>query len=73
MADWQQLPADAGQIVDVKYDVDWETRTLYKRVEDRNDGSVQLWMGRIADGEDRYEPWNGILPKVTKWVAEGGA
>jgi hypothetical protein len=66
---WQQLPADAGQIVDVKYDVDWESRTLYKRVEDRNDGSVQLFMGRIAAGEDRYEPQNGVLPKVDRWTS----
>jgi hypothetical protein len=70
---WQQLPADAGQAVDVKYDCDWETRTLHKRVEDQSCGSVQLMMGRIADGEDRYEPQNGILPKVTKWISEGGA
>jgi hypothetical protein len=69
---WEQLPVDAGQIVDVKYDCDWESRTLYKRVEDRSNGSVQLLMGRIADGEDRYEPQNGILPRVTKWISEGG-
>jgi len=69
---WQQLPADAGQMVDVKYDVDWESRTLYKRVEDRNDGSVQLFMGRIAAGEDRYAPQNGVLPKVDRWTSEGG-
>ncbi len=69
---WQQLPADAGQIVDVQYDCDWETLTLHKRIEDRSNGSVQLLMGRIADGEDRYEPQNGILPRVTKWISEGG-
>ena len=69
---WQQMPADAGQIVDVRYDCDWETRTLYKRVADRNEGSVELLLGRISEGEDRYEPQNGVLPKVDQWISEGG-
>jgi len=69
---WQQIPADAGQINDVKYDCDWETRTLHKRIEHRSDGSIQLLWARIVDGEDRYEPQNGVLPKVEQWISEGG-
>ena len=72
---WQQMPQDAGQIVDVKYAVDWENRKLLRRTEDRSYGSVILEFGRIADGEDKFEPWNGVIPKVTEWVnpdARGG-
>lgn len=76
MADhWHQMPQDAGQIVDVKYAVDWESRKLLSRTEDRADGGVVLEFGRIADGEDVFEPWNGLIPKVTGWVnpdARGG-
>ena len=65
---WQQMPKDAGQIVDVKYAVDWENRQLLRRTEDRSVGYVTLDFGRIADGEDTFEPWNNVLPKVTEWV-----
>lgn len=65
---WQQMPRDAGQIVDVKYAVDWEHRKLLRRTEDRSTGSVVMEFGRIADGEDAFEPWNGVLPRVTEWV-----
>ena len=72
---WHQMPQDAGQIVDVKYAVDWESRKLLRRTEDKGDGSVTLEFGRIADGEDAFEPWNGVLPRVTVWInpdANGG-
>ena len=72
---WQQMPQDAGQIVDVKYAVDWESRKLLRRTEDKSYGGVTLEFGRIADGEDVFEPWNGVLPRVTEWInpdANGG-
>ena len=69
---WQQMPADAGQIVDVRYDCDWEHRILHRRTEDRSTGSVQLAMGHIADGEDRYEPQNNVLPAIRRWAEYTG-
>lgn len=69
---WQQRPVDAGQTVDVRYDCDWESMTLYRRVEDRSDGSVRLQMARIVTGEDRYEPQNNVLPAVGEWIEDTG-
>ena len=62
---WHQLPADAGQIVDVTYAVDWESETLYRRTHDRSDGARSIEAAEIIGGE--FEPWNGILPSVGEW------
>lgn len=62
---WQQLPADAGQIVDLTYAVDWESRTLYRRSADRSDRSVEIESAEIVGGN--FEPWNGILPEHGEW------
>lgn len=70
--EWHQLPKDAGQAVDVKYSIDWENGMLWRRTEDGNDGAVSLEMARILPGEDAFEPWNGVLPKVGKWIRDGG-
>jgi len=64
---WHQLPADAGQAVDVTYAVDWEGGTLYRRSHDRSDGSRSLEAAAITGGE--FSPWNGILPTVGEWRA----
>ena len=69
---WHQRPVDAGQIVNVKYDCDWENRVLYRRTEDRSDGNVRLQMAHILDGEDMYEPWNNVLPAVGEWTEDKG-
>ena len=65
MTEWHQMPADAGQIVDVTYSVDWDTRTLYRRWHDRSDGEIKIDAARIRGGE--FEPWNSILPRHGKW------
>lgn len=66
MTEWHQMPADAGQIVDVTYSVDWSTRTLYRRTHDRSDNSVEIEAAKIR-GDGEFEPWNGTLPRAYKW------
>ena len=67
MNSWQQLPADAGQIIDTHYKVDWVSGKLWRRSRDRNDGTVDLCWGLIKSGV--YEPWNGLIPRVRSWVS----
>jgi len=67
---WDQMPQDGGQTVDVKHAVNWEARRLLRRTEDRSSGGVTLEVGKIAIGEDVYEPWNGVVPRVTEWIAQ---
>ena len=68
---WHQMPADAGQIVDVAYAVEWiggGEGWLYRRTHDRSDGSRSVERAVVdADGGSAFEPWNGRLPDHGEW------
>ena len=64
--DFEQMPADAGQIVSVEYAVDWESETLYSRHHDRSDRSTTLYRADITGGE--FDPQNGTLPEHGDWT-----
>ena len=67
---WHQMPADAGQIVDVTYAVEWiggGDGWLYCRSIDRSDGSRSLTRAEITGGE--FAPHNGRLPDHGEWQA----
>jgi len=66
--DFEQMPADAGQIVSVEYAVDWESDTLYRRTADRSRPSSGTAMheARITGGE--FDPQNGTLPEHGEWT-----
>jgi len=63
---WEQLPADAGQIVSIEYSVDWENNTIYRQATDRSDRSVTVHRARVTGGD--YEPQNGTLPQHGEWL-----
>jgi hypothetical protein len=63
--DWDQMPADAGQIVNVEYSVDWENNTLYRQSTDRGDRTVAVEQATITGGE--YDPQNCVLPNHGEW------
>ncbi len=69
--EWHQLPGDAGQIVDVRYSINWEDRVIYRRTHDRSDDSVVVSAAGVVDGSDRFEPWNGVLPSHGEWKEVG--
>jgi hypothetical protein len=66
--DFEQMPADAGQIVSVEYAVDWESNTLYRCTADRSSPSDAPAMheARITGGE--FDPQNGTLPEHGEWT-----
>ena len=66
--DFEQMPVDAGQTVDVTYAVDWETKTLYRRTADRSrpTSGIAVHAASITGGE--YEPRNGPLPEHGGWL-----
>lgn len=65
---WYQLPADAGQTIDVTYAIAWideDDGWLYCRSHDRSTGSRDVMRAAITGGE--FEPWNGVLPDHGEW------
>jgi hypothetical protein len=66
--DFEQMPRDAGQIVNVTYAVDWESDTLYRRTADRSrpNSGIAIHEARIISGE--FDPQNGSLPEHGEWM-----
>jgi hypothetical protein len=64
---WHQLQADAGQILDIKYAVNWEERILFCKSWDRSNNTTSITYSFINGGE--FEPQNGKLPTHGEWVA----
>lgn len=64
--DFETMPCDAGQTVEVTYAVDWENETLYRRSHDRSDRTVAVERAEITSGE--YDPQNGTLPEHGEWT-----
>lgn len=66
--DFEQMPRDAGQIVDVTYAVDWEREMLYRRTADRSRpaSGIAIHEARITGGE--FDPQNGSLPEHGEWT-----
>ncbi len=61
--EWHQLPADAGQIVDVTYATD--EAYLYRSTHDQSDCSICIERAELDDdSEVGFEPQNGQLPDV---------
>jgi len=64
---WYQMPQDGGQIVSITYAIDeyW----LYCCSHDRGDNTYNieraLWNQRARECNQRFEPWNGILPSLS--------
>jgi len=66
--DFEQMPRDAGQTVDVTYAADWESQTLYRRSADRSRpaSGVAIHAARITGGE--FAPQNDSLPEHGEWM-----
>jgi hypothetical protein len=64
---WMQLPEDAGQIVSVRYRVDWEEGLLYRRTYDTSEISITIECAEII-GDGEFDPINGILPDHGEWM-----
>jgi hypothetical protein len=64
---WYQRPSEAGQAVDVWYSVDWENEQLFRKTDDRN-GPVCLEVGRMLNDGSAFEPWNDLIPNVSRWT-----
>jgi hypothetical protein len=66
---FQTMPEDQGQMVEVSYAVDCDAETLVRRTVDGSNGSVSyderdLDMDADDDAQN-FEPWNGRLPAST--------
>ena len=71
---FQTMPRDQGQIVEVSYACDAERGLLVRRSHDRSDRSTVYAAAEydqdLPEHELRFEPWNGILPRTTSdWEA----
>lgn len=68
---WHQMPADAGQAVNVTYAVEWiggGEGWLYRRTHDRSDGNHSVERAVVDDeAGGAFEPWNGKLPDHGEW------
>ena len=65
---FQELPVDAGQIVDITYACD-ETH-VYKHSHDRSDRTHRYSRARIlARNRLDFQPQNGVLPDCGNFIA----
>lgn len=66
---YQMMPRDAGQIVEVSYACDEDG--VWCRIHDRSDGETSYqfasYYARATEDQMRHEPWNGRLPRHNQW------
>ena len=66
---WEKLPQDGGQIIEVSYSADYENGLMYMRMHDKNIEHIKYYSAVLIQSteNDDYQPQNGILPKVGNW------
>lgn len=68
--EYQMMPRDGGQIVEVTYacDEDGVWCRIYDRSDQRTSYQYAKYYARATLNQMRHEPWNGILPRHNSWV-----